>query len=163
MSNSPFWHNLFRSAEKQRQSICDLWLDTPIFEGISHHHCLKLVNEMSIRRYQVDEAIFTQGEIGIGTCLILKGDVQICSGNKVLATIEEGDFFGATLSLNSNIIAVGAVYDDVMGSNSGSVSLFSYDNNTWIETEKIVAFDGMEYDFFGNAIETAPFENAFFI
>jgi len=68
-------------------------------------------------------------------------------------TQEEGDFFGATLSLNSNIIAVGAVYDDVMGSNSGSVSLFSYDNNTWSETEKIVAFDGMEYDFFGNAID----------
>ena len=67
-------------------------------------------------------------------------------------TQEEGDFFGATLSLNSNIIAVGAVYDDVMGSNSGSVSLFSYDNNTWSETEKIVAFDGIEYDFFGNSI-----------
>ncbi len=94
MSNSPFWHNLFRPIHKQNQTICDLWLDTPIFDGISAGHCLKLANDMPIRRYDVGEPIFTQGEIGIGTCLILKGEVQICAGDKVLATMEEGDFFG---------------------------------------------------------------------
>lgn len=94
MSNSPFWHNLFRPADKKRHSICDLWLDTPIFEGLTHSQCLTLVNEMPIRRYDIDEAIFTQGEIGIGTCLLLKGTVNICAGDKVLATMHEGDFFG---------------------------------------------------------------------
>jgi CRP/FNR family cyclic AMP-dependent transcriptional regulator len=94
MSNSPFWHNLFRPPQKQKETICNLWLDTPIFDGISHSHCLKLAKEMPIRRYNVDEAVFTQGEIGIGTCLILKGSVKICAGSKVLATMEQGDFFG---------------------------------------------------------------------
>lgn len=94
MSNSPFWHNLFRPDYKEKQTISELWLQTPIFEGISHSQCLKLANEMPIRRYNIDEPVFSQGEIGIGACLILKGDVKICSGNKVLATMHEGDFFG---------------------------------------------------------------------
>ncbi len=94
MSNSPFWHNLFRPPHKERETICELWLDTPIFEGITHSQCLKLANEMPIRRYEIDEAVFTQGEVGIGTCLILKGSVKICAGEKVLATMHEGDFFG---------------------------------------------------------------------
>ena len=94
MSNSPFWYNLFRPPHKERQSICKLWLDTPIFEGINQNECLKLANEMPIRRYDIDEAVFTQGEIGIGACLILKGSVKICAGEKVLATMLEGDFFG---------------------------------------------------------------------
>lgn len=66
---------------------------------------------------------------------------------------EEGDFFGVTISIDSNLVAVGSVYDDVMGLNSGSVSLFSYNNGIWSEIEKIVAFDGMDYDFFGNALD----------
>ncbi len=94
MSNSPFWQNLFRPARKQRQHICELWQATPIFTGISHWQCKALVSEMPVRRYQLNEPIFSQGEVGIGTALILKGQVQICSGEKVLATMEEGDFFG---------------------------------------------------------------------
>jgi len=94
MTHSPFWQNLFRPPHKQKQHICDLWLATPIFTGISHRQCRSLVAEMAVRRYQIDEAIFKQGDVGIGTALIIKGSVQICSGNKVLATMEEGDFFG---------------------------------------------------------------------
>ena len=94
MTHSPFWQNLFRPPHKQKQHICDLWLATPIFTGISHRQCRSLVAEMAVRRYQIDEAIFEQGDVGIGTALIIKGSVQICSGNKVLATMEEGDFFG---------------------------------------------------------------------
>lgn len=94
MSNSPFWHNLFRPAHKERQTISELWLDTPIFDDINQGQSLKLANEMPIRRYDIDEPVFTQGEIGIGACLILKGTVNICAGNKVLASLNEGDFFG---------------------------------------------------------------------
>ena len=74
--------------------------------------------------------------------------------SKLLSDSQEGgDIFGVSLSVDSDIIVVGAVFDDVMGLNSGSVSLFFYDDETWIEAEKIVAFDGMEYDFFGNALD----------
>ena len=66
---------------------------------------------------------------------------------------EEGDFFGVTLSLDTDLLAVGSVYDDDMGLNSGSVSLFRYENEFWVETNKILAFDGGEYNFFGNAVD----------
>ena len=42
---------------------------------------------------------------------------------------EEGDFFGVTLSLDTDLLAVGSVYDDDMGLNSGSVSLFRYEDD----------------------------------
>ena len=61
--------------------------------------------------------------------------------------------FGVVLALQFNTIAIGAVYDDDMGLNSGSVSLFRYENEFWAETNKILAFDGSEYDFFGNAVD----------
>jgi len=113
MSSSPFWSNLFQPINKQRQHICDYWLKTPIFEEIDRFTCQALVNDMSIRRYQRDEAIFTQGEIGIGACLILKGQVQIRSGEKVLATLEEGDFFGEiALVIESPRTASAIGYDE---------------------------------------------------
>ena len=65
----------------------------------------------------------------------------------------EGDFFGVALSVNSDLIAVGSVYDDDMGLNSGSVSLFKFDGEVWVVSDKILAFDGMDYDFFGNALD----------
>ena len=66
---------------------------------------------------------------------------------------EEGDFFGVVLALQFNTIAIGAVYDDDMGLNSGSVSLFRYNDGNWLETDKITAFDGISYDLFGNSLD----------
>ncbi len=94
MINSPFWQNLFRPAHKQMQHICELWSQTPIFSGLTSMQCRALVANMPLRNYEAGEPIFKQGEVGIGACLILKGDVHICSGDKVLAAIEHGDFFG---------------------------------------------------------------------
>jgi hypothetical protein len=66
---------------------------------------------------------------------------------------EEGDFFGSALSVNSNIVAIGSIYDNIMGLNSGSVSLFQFDGDNWNEIDKITAFDGMPYDSFGSALD----------
>ncbi len=94
MTRSPFWQNLFRPAHKQRKHVCELWLATPIFSEVSHQQCRQLVNDMAIRRYENGEAIFKVGDVGIGTGLIISGSVDISVGDKVLANMEEGDFFG---------------------------------------------------------------------
>ncbi len=94
MIRSPFWQNLFRPIHKQSQLICDLWLSTPIFTGVSHRQCSSLVADMAVRQYESGEAIFNRGDVGIGMGLILGGKVQILAGEKVLAQMEEGDFFG---------------------------------------------------------------------
>ncbi|MEY8247365.1 MAG: cyclic nucleotide-binding domain-containing protein [Bermanella sp.] len=94
MIRSPFWQNLFRPAHKHSKHICDLWLATPIFAQVSHGQCLQLVNDMAMRHYQGGEAIFRLGDVGIGTGLIISGSVNIRVGDKTLANMVEGDFFG---------------------------------------------------------------------
>ncbi len=94
MAGSPFWQNLFRPDHKQKKHVAELWLATPIFSGVSARQCQQLVNDMAIRRYENTEAIFKLGDVGIGTGLIISGSVRICMGEKVLAQLEEGDFFG---------------------------------------------------------------------
>ena len=64
-----------------------------------------------------------------------------------------GDFFGVSLAIDSDIIAVGSVYDDDMGENSGSVSIFQIENYYWEETQKIVPDDGEDFDFFANSLD----------
>jgi len=60
------------------------------------------------------------------------------------------DFFGVTVSIDSNKLAVGSVYNDQNGINSGSVSIFVYDGTNWEETQILLAPDGADYDLFGN-------------
>jgi len=93
-SKSPFWHNFFRKQSKFDERIADLWLKTPLFHKISRKHCQTLVPDMHQRSYQDGETIFRQGETGIGTALILSGEVTITSHQKTLAELEAGDFFG---------------------------------------------------------------------
>ena len=68
------------------------------------------------------------------------------------STTAQGDFFGFTIDLDGDQVAVGAQQDDDMGSQSGSVFLFEWDGNAWNETATIVAPDGDDQDRFGSAI-----------
>ena len=50
-------------------------------------------------------------------------------------TGESYDFFGISLSVSDGVIAIGSVYDDYMGENSGSVSIFKYNGFFWYELQ----------------------------
>ena len=65
---------------------------------------------------------------------------------------EAGDYFGVSVSLNIDRLAVGAAYNDQNGTNSGSVTLFKYEDD-WEEQQILLAPDGQEYDLFGNDID----------
>ena len=54
------------------------------------------------------------------------------------------DFFGAALSLIDDRIAISAWGDDTNGVNSGSVYLYDFIQNNWVQTEKIIAPDGSQ-------------------
>lgn len=93
-ARDPLWHNFFRKQPEITSRITDLWLATPLFNKITRKHCQTLVPDMHHRHYQPDEIIFKQGDAGIGAVLILSGEVKILSGETLLATLKEGDFFG---------------------------------------------------------------------
>jgi len=90
----PLWANLFSKADKEQEAIDDLWLNTPLFSGISPRHLRSITADLSPRTYQKGEVIFKTGEIGMGAALIVSGSVDIQSEGATLATLKRGDLFG---------------------------------------------------------------------
>lgn len=91
---NPLWHNLFRRNKSREQQIADLWMLTPIFDGLSRRRCLSLAREMHLRTFKAGEKVFSQGEVSVGIALVLSGQVKISSGQQTLAEACKGDFFG---------------------------------------------------------------------
>lgn len=66
------------------------------------------------------------------------------------------DFFGVSVSVNNDTIAVGAYYDDDNGSNAGSAYVFVRDtNDSWSQQGKLLATDGTAADYFGHHISVS--------
>jgi CRP-like cAMP-binding protein len=93
-SKHPLWQNLFRRTQDRLSEVTRLWMDTPLFENISHHKCRELVTDMHPRTYQAGEKVFNSGDIGTSVVLILSGQIEIRAGEKLLAELGPGDFFG---------------------------------------------------------------------
>ncbi len=70
----------------------------------------------------------------------------------VASDAQRSDGFGRAVAISGNTIAVGATYDDDNGGDSGSAYLFGYDGNTWNQTSKLLALDGVEGDHFGMSV-----------
>ena len=66
---------------------------------------------------------------------------------------EYNDFFGKSIALEGDNLAVSSIYDDVNGNKSGSVYIFSYIDSVWVQTQKIIPQDGSPYDRFGYDID----------
>ena len=62
------------------------------------------------------------------------------------------DLFGYSVSISGNAIVVGAHGDSDDGPASGSAYVFRYDGNSWVEEEKLTAYDGAEADRFGRSV-----------
>ena len=90
----PFWHNLFHRKGDRIEEVTELWLCTPLFEKISPNRCRELVCNMHPRNYKPGEKVFNAGDIGESVVLIRHGRVEIRAGEKVLAELVGGDFFG---------------------------------------------------------------------
>ena len=65
----------------------------------------------------------------------------------------EEDHFGRSASIYNNIIVVGSYADDEEEEDVGSVSVFVFDGNNWIETQKIFSNNAASNDYFGNEVD----------
>jgi hypothetical protein len=63
-----------------------------------------------------------------------------------------GDDFGRSVSINTEIVVVGARNDDDSGDFSGSAYVFKYNGATWVEEAKLTASDAAEGDGFGCSV-----------
>ena len=66
-----------------------------------------------------------------------------------------GDYFGLSVSLNADRIAVGACYDDDMGSSSGSAYLYTYTDSNWSLVDKMLPADGAAADYYGYSVSVS--------
>jgi|GEM_PF-722432 len=65
------------------------------------------------------------------------------------------DYFGSSVSISGDIVAVGAYLDDDKGDDSGSIYIFERNYggaDNWGEVKKITAGDGAADDFFGYSV-----------
>ncbi|CAM9416461.1 unnamed protein product, partial [Heterosigma akashiwo] len=60
------------------------------------------------------------------------------------------DYFGRTMAaLSQSTLAISSFFDDDMGSDSGSIYLFTKNNDSWAQSDKLTASDGASSDYFG--------------
>lgn len=62
------------------------------------------------------------------------------------------DHFGTSVSLSGNWALVSAYRDDDSGINSGAAYLYRFNGSTWLESNKLIASNGSESDFFGISV-----------
>jgi hypothetical protein len=60
--------------------------------------------------------------------------------------------FGFSVSISGETVMVGMPLDDDNGSPSGSAYVFQRNGDDWVETAKLTASDGAEFDEFGGAV-----------
>ncbi|MFH1170076.1 MAG: hypothetical protein V1704_00710 [Candidatus Vogelbacteria bacterium] len=71
------------------------------------------------------------------------------------------DSFGSSVSIDGDVVVVGAAYDDDRGVSSGSAYIFKRNENStptipgddfWEQKQKLTASDGAAYDYFGISV-----------
>ena len=62
------------------------------------------------------------------------------------------DFFGSSVSVYGDYAMVGAYGDDDNGILSGSAYIFSFNGNSWSQTEKLAAENASASDYFGKSV-----------
>ena len=99
MANFKHWlGNLF--IDKEMKQRLDFFSKVSIFEGLAKNVIGKLVTIMYRRTYEPGEVICSEGEVGKALFIVMSGEVAITRKpgmlreEKVLATMESGDFFG---------------------------------------------------------------------
>ena len=93
------WDNIFRRHGEQLSETALAISHVPIFSGLSRKELREIEHIIHRREYQANEAIFNQGDPGLGMYIIIKGGVQIVNNQNpehivVYSELNDGDFFG---------------------------------------------------------------------
>lgn len=98
--------SLWKSLTGQRSGTEEELLGTiPLFEDLTPREIDTVQRLLHRREYVAGEAIFTQGEPGLGMYIIMRGVVSIQREptGRELTTLTDGDFFGEIALLNEVI------------------------------------------------------------
>jgi len=118
MEDDTMWGNIFRRQVKSETSIYSVLSKVPIFKDLSKKEIKAIERILHRRTYKAGEAIFHEGDPGVGMYIIEDGRVNITLGKqeKLLAVLSNGEFFGeiALLSETPRTASVVAVNESKM-------------------------------------------------
>lgn len=90
--------------------------------------------------------------LALSTCLLGNQAFAISETKLTASDAAASDHFGESVSINGEVVVVGAWWDDDAGSQSGSAYVFRYNGATWVEEAKLTASDGAAGDRFGHSV-----------
>lgn len=70
------WDNIFRKSDKEND-IRTVLKDNALFRDLTERELSFVQDIVHVRRYHAGEAVFRQGEVGVGMYVIVKGRVEI--------------------------------------------------------------------------------------
>lgn len=99
-----FWANIFRNRQKEPEKVRNILKKLPVFEDLNNRDLNAIERILHQREYREDEAIFLQGDPGLGMYIVESGTVAIvCEPDKhVLAELHNGEFFGEIALLDES-------------------------------------------------------------
>ena len=99
-------------------------------------------------------AYYEDNGAGSGSTYVFTRSNEVWSLQAKLTAIDSAasDYFGRSVSLSGDSLAIGAYGDDDNGSASGSAYLFIRSNGVWSQQGKVTAADGAEGDQFGYSV-----------
>ncbi len=98
------WSFIFKTKEQQEEETLTVLRRLPIFNDLSRREVASIERILHRRSYAIGEDIFTQGVPGAGMYIILSGEIAIIMepGNKELALLKAGEFFGEMALLDES-------------------------------------------------------------
>lgn len=86
---------------------------------------------------------------GAAFVFVRNGTAWTQQAELLAADASAGAWFGLSVDIHENRIAVGAIYDNAMGTDAGAAYIFGRSGTTWTQQAKLVASDGVPGDTFG--------------
>ena len=96
---SAIWENIFRKQGDELSETAIALSNVPVFKGLTKKEIREVERIIHQREYETGEAIFHQGDPGLGMYIIIHGRVQIVNNQNpdnpiVYSELGDGDFFG---------------------------------------------------------------------
>ncbi|MDI9402281.1 MAG: FG-GAP repeat protein [Limnohabitans sp.] len=100
-----------------------------------------------------DDAVGANVNQGSVRVFVRNGTTWIAQATLTASDGAVADFFGSSVSLSGDTLAVGVPYDDVgVNGDQGSVRVFVRSGTTWTAQATLTASDGVSGDFFGSSV-----------
>ena len=101
------WSNIFKKRASEEETSMAILKRVPLFKNMKKSSLKEFEKLLHRRTYKADEAIFWEGEPGVGMYIVQEGTVAIYKGTsekekEELAKLAHGEFFGELALLDES-------------------------------------------------------------